>query len=119
MNPFFNAGHIAVWLLFAGLFFPRLTLLVAWLSSRYPPNTIPDLFNVAFWLFVPRFLMAYYIYTDQGTNNIWFWAYIVTGVVGMFGETHFANRKIFRRKSVTQRTSDGKVVTTTTTIEEV
>jgi hypothetical protein len=113
MNSFFYAGHIALWLLFAGLFFPRLTLLFAWLSSHYPANTIPDLFNLAFWLFVPRFLMAYYIYTDQGTNNFWFWAYIVTGVVGMFGESHIARRKIFRRSVTQQRSASGNVVTTT------
>ena len=104
---------------FAGLFFPRLALLFAWLSSHYPANTVPDVFNVAFWLFVPRFLMAYYIYTDQGTNNIWFWAYIVTGVVGMFGESHLANRQIFRRKSITRQTAPNGDVVTTTVEEEV
>jgi hypothetical protein len=113
MNPFFSAGHIALWLLFAGLFFPRLALAFAWLSTSYPSNNVPDLLNLVLWLFIPRFLMAFYIYTDQGSNNIWFWAYIVTGVVGAFGETRFADRRIFRRKRVIrQTTANGDKVTT-------
>ena len=77
-------GHIAVWLLVVGLFLPRLGLFLAWLVMAYPPNALPDLLNFALWLFVPRFLMAYYIYTDIGPNNLWFWAYIITGIIGFF-----------------------------------
>ena len=82
-TPLLETGHIALWLLITGLFFPRLALFVAWLGTgTYPPNTLPDLLNFVSWLFFPRFLMAYYIYTDVGVNNLWFWAYLVTGVAG-------------------------------------
>ena len=33
MDPLFATGHIALWLLIAGLFFPRLALLFAWLGT--------------------------------------------------------------------------------------
>jgi hypothetical protein len=111
-NDFLAAGHIALWLLVAGLFFPRLALFVAWLGSGYPHNELPDLLNFAMWLCFPRFLMAYYIYTDIGTNNIWFWAYIATGIAGFFGETGYVRRRIVRRTTVSR---DGN---TTTTVEE-
>ena len=112
-NVFLSTGHIALWLLVAGLFLPRLTLFVAWLGSGiYPANTLPDLLNFALWLFFPRFLMAFYIYTDMGFNNVWFWAYIATGIVGFFGETGYAHRRIIRRTTVSR---DG---TSTTTVEE-
>ena len=114
INTLLATGHIALWLLIAGLFFPRLALLVAWLGTgTYPPNTLPDLLNFVSWLFFPRFLMAYYIYTDMGTNNIWFWAYIVLGIAGFVGETGYARRRVVRRTTVS---GDG---TTTTTVEDV
>jgi hypothetical protein len=113
INSLFATGHIALWLLIAGLFFPRLALFVAWLGTgTYPPNSLPLLLNFVSWLFLPRFLMAYYIYTDMGTNNLWFWAYIVIGIVGFFGETGYAHRRVVRRTTVSR---DG---TTTTTVEE-
>ena len=112
MNSLLATGHIALWLLIAGLFFPRLALFVAWLGTgTYPPNALPDLLNFASWLFFPRFLMAYYIYVDMGTNNLWFWAYIVLGILGCFGETGYVRRRVTRRTTVSR---DG----TTTTVEE-
>lgn len=105
-------GHIALWLLLLGLFFPRLALFIAWLEpGAYPPNTLPLLANFVAWLCLPRFLMAYYIYTDIGPNNIWFWAYLLLGIVGIFGETGYVRRRITR----TTRHTDGS---TTTTVEE-
>jgi len=108
-----NTGPIALWLMVAGLFFPRLALLIAWLGTgTYPPNPLSDLVNLIAWLFVPRFLMAYYIYINIGPNNLWFWAYIVLGLVGMVGEGGYAHRRIIRRTTVSR---DGN---TTTTVEE-
>ena len=56
--------------------------------------------------------MAYYIYLDIGTNNLWFWAYIVLGIAGFIGETGYTHRRVTRRTTVTR---DGA---TTTTVEE-
>jgi hypothetical protein len=113
MNSLLATGPIALWLLILGLFFPRVALLVAWLGTgTYPPNPLPDLVNFVSWLFLPRFLMAYYIYLDIGTNNLWFWAYIVLGIAGFIGETGYTHRRVTRRTTVTR---DGA---TTTTVEE-
>ena len=106
-------GHIALWLLILGLIFPRLALFIAWLEpGAYPANSLPVLVNFVSWLFFPRFLMAFYVYTDIGMNNIWFWAYIVTGIAGFFGESGYVRRRVVRRTTVSR---DG---TTTTTVEE-
>ena len=113
MDTLFATGHIALWLLIVGLFFPRLALFIAWMGTgTYPQNTLPDLLNFVCWLFLPRFLMAYYIYTDMGFDNLWFWAYVVLGIAGLFGETGYAHRRVTRRTTVQP---DGS---TTTTIEE-
>jgi hypothetical protein len=112
-NAFLSTGHMALWFLVAGLFLPRLTLFAAWLGMGvYPANPLPDLLNFALWLLFPRFLIAFYIYTDMGPNNVWFWAYIATGIAGFFGETGYARRRIVRRTTVSR---DGR---TTTTVEE-
>jgi hypothetical protein len=112
-NTLLATGPIALWLLITGLVFPRLALFIAWLGAgTYPPNPLPDLLNFFLWLFVPRFLMAFYIYTDIGVNNLWFWAYIVTGIAGAFGETGYVRHRVVRRTTVTR---DGR---TTTTVEE-
>ena len=116
MNPaaLLQSGHIDTWILLLGLLLPRLALfLAAFVVGDYPHNTLPVLFNFLGWLFIPRFLMAYYIYTDMGPNNVWFLAYLVTGVVGFFGETGFMRRRVTRRTTVTR--GDG---TSTTTVEE-
>jgi hypothetical protein len=113
MNTFLAPGHIALWLLIAGLFFPRLALFIAWLGTgTYPPNTLAPLLNFVLWLLLPRFLMAFYIYTDNGTNNVWFWAYIVTGILGFLGESGYVRRRAVRRTTVTRNGN------TTTTVEE-
>ncbi len=113
INALFATGHIELWLLLAGLFFPRLALLFAFLGTgTYPPNVLPILLNFFSWLLFPRFLMAYYIYTDSGTGNFWFWSYVAIGFVGFFGESGFFHRRIIRRTEIMR---DGK---TTTTVEE-
>ena len=112
VNTLLATGHLGLLLLVMGLFLPRFTLFVAWLLNGYPPNTVPDLLNFVLWLVVPRFLIAFYIYTDIGTANLWFWAYLVTGIAGMVGETGYARHRIVRRTTVSR---DGR---TTTTVEE-
>ena len=104
-------GHITVWVLLLGLFFPRFALFLAWLELVYPPNPLPPLVNFVSWLFFPRFLMAYYIYIQEGPNNLWFWAYVILGIVGIFGESGYVHRRFTR----TTKNPDGSV---TTTVEE-
>jgi hypothetical protein len=114
MNELLVTGHISIFLLIAGLFFPRLSLaLAAFVFGGYPANPLSDLANFFLWLFVPRFLMAYYISLDMGMNNLWFWAYVVTGIMGLFGEPEFVRRRARRRTTVTRNGN------TTTTVEEV
>jgi hypothetical protein len=112
-NAFLATGHIALWMLVLGLFLPRLTLFLAWLGPGIAAaDALAPLVNFIGWLFLPRFLFAFYIYSDMGPNNIWFWAYLATGIAGFFGETGYARHRIVRRTTVSR---DGR---TTTIVEE-
>jgi hypothetical protein len=112
-NSLLATGTIAPWVLILGLFLPRVALFFAALDGNaYPPNPLPDLVNFVLWLIVPRFLMAYYVFLDIGTANIWFWAYVALGIAGAFGETGYVRHRIIRRTTVSR---DGR---TTTTVEE-
>jgi len=115
MNSLLATGHLSLVLLLVGLVFPRLTLaLAALVFGGYPANPLSDLANFILWLLVPRFLMAYSISLDIGIDNVWFWAYIVTGLAGLFGEPSFVHRRVVRRRTIVSR-GDG----TTETVEEV
>jgi len=34
----------------------------------------------------------------MGSNNLWFWAYLVLGIVGFFGESGFVRGRVSRRR---------------------
>jgi hypothetical protein len=117
MTPLLATGHISVWLLLGGLFFPRLALLLAaFVFGGYPANPLSDLANFILWLLVPRFLIAYCIAIAAGMENVWFWAYVVTGIMGLFGEPGFVHRRVVRRRTIVSRNVG--TTTTTTEIEE-
>jgi hypothetical protein len=113
MNSLFATGHLSLLFLVVGLFLPRLTLAVAWIMAAYPANTLPDVLNFVLWLFFPRFLIAFYIYSDIGSANIWFWAYVAAGIAGLLGESGVVNRRVIRRRTTVTRNGN-----TTTTVEE-
>ncbi len=117
MDNLFATGHLALWLLLAGLFFPRISLLIAaFLAGPYPANPLSPIVNVALWAFFPRFLIAYYISLDMGINNFWFWAYVVLGLAGLFGESSAVRHRVIRRTTVAR---NGQVISTTVEEEEV
>jgi hypothetical protein len=66
-----------------GLFFPRITLLCTYfISDTMPANPSPFALDVIGAIFLPRFLIAGYVWFNQGIDG-WFWAYIIFGVLGL------------------------------------
>lgn len=59
------------YLLFFSLFFPRLTLFVAWMAGGIPPNAVPFWFEFILVLFLPRALICFYIISTLGTSSGW------------------------------------------------
>lgn len=70
-------------LLFFSLFFPRLSLFIAWLAGGIPPNNVPLFFDVLGTLMFPRLLIMYYIiYADLGVG--WLIAHIIALIIKLF-----------------------------------
>jgi hypothetical protein len=69
-------------LLFFSLFFPRITLLLAYIAGGIPVNNVPLFFDVLGALVFPRILIMYYIvYADLGTG--WLIAHIIALIIKM------------------------------------
>jgi len=66
--------------LFFSLFFPRISLLIAYLAGGIPFNNVPLFFDVLGALIFPRLLIMYYIvYADLGTG--WLIAHIIALII--------------------------------------
>lgn len=70
-------------LLFFGLFFPRISLWVAWLTGAIPPNTVPFWFEFFLTLFLPRALICFYIVTTLGWDSGWLIAHGIAWFVAV------------------------------------
>ncbi len=83
-------------LLFFGLFFPRISLWVAWLNGAIPPNTVPFVFEFFLTLFLPRALICFYIITTLGWNSNWL---IAHGIFWFFAFSASVVRTANREKA--------------------
>lgn len=80
MNFFltFPVHSIPLWFLVLSLFLPRLCILVAWLQHSMPhfiPSAV-SLIPILVWVLVPRILILFWIYQDQGIT-IWFLIHVI------------------------------------------
>jgi len=69
-------------LLLFSLFFPRISLFIAYLAGGIPHNNVPLFFDVLGSLVFPRLLIMYYIvYADLGIG--WLIAHIIAFIIKM------------------------------------
>jgi hypothetical protein len=64
-------NDIATWFLLLSLFFPRITLLIAYFTNSIPANNIPFIGDLFMAILVPRVLVLLYIFTNLGFGG-WF-----------------------------------------------
>lgn len=78
------------------LFFPRITMLVAYFMNpaAYPANEVPQWADILLGIMFPRILILIYIYQNMGYENIWFVAHLVVAVLAYFG----GSRETVRRR---------------------
>ena len=80
---------IPIWFLVLSLFLPRVCILVAWFQHTMP-QYIPNpagLLQIIVALLVPRILILFWIYQDQGIT-IWFLLHVIALLVAWGGGGH-------------------------------
>ncbi len=78
MNLDLNTHTIPLWFLVLSLFLPRLCIVLAWLQHsmvRYIPPTV-GVIPAIIALLIPRLLILFWIYTDQGLG-LWFLIHLI------------------------------------------
>ena len=92
LNLTFVVNRLPLWFLVFALFLPRIAMLVAWfqgvLASFHLQGIIPPLV----WLFLPRVLVLYLIYVDQGLT-LWFLVHLVVALLVWGGGGHQISRR--------------------------
>lgn len=68
------------WFLLFSLFFPRICLIIAWVSGSIPPNNTPFILDFLLAIIFPRVLILFYIYTNMGFHP-WFWIHLIVIVL--------------------------------------
>lgn len=89
---------IPVWFLVLSLFLPRICIVVAWFQHNMPQFIPPqvNLLQIIVAVLIPRILILFWIYTDQGVT-IWFLLHAIALVISWGGG---GTRVISRRRVV-------------------
>jgi len=90
---------IPFWFLVLSLFLPRICIVVAWFEHSMPayiPSTV-GIIPVIVALLVPRLLILFWIFTDQGIT-MWFLLHVIALLMAYGGGGH----RYYRRRRVVE-----------------
>jgi hypothetical protein len=83
---------LPLWFLVFALFLPRIALAVYWLESAMLPFHLHGWLPLAVAILLPRVLVLYLIYLDQGVS-LWFLVHLVTAVLVWGGSGSYHSRR--------------------------
>lgn len=83
---------LPLWFLVFSLFLPRIALAVYWLENGIQPFHLHGWIPLVAAIIVPRALVLYLIYLDQGFG-LWFLIHLVTAVVVWAGSGSYHSRR--------------------------
>lgn len=96
----FPVHTIPLWFLVLSLFLPRICILVAWLQHSLPTAFIPtsaSLIEIIVAILIPRILILFWIYQDQGIT-IWFLLHVIALIIAWGG----GSRRVITRRRVVE-----------------
>lgn len=98
MNGTINLAthNLPLWFLLVALVLPRLAMAVMWLEGLLVPFHLQPLIGILFWALLPRALVLYLIYLDQGVSG-WFLIHLVVGIMVWLGGGNEVRRRRRRR----------------------
>jgi hypothetical protein len=80
------------WFLVLALFLPRLSVAILWLENALVPFHLGGILPPIAWLILPRALVLYLIYLDQGIS-LWFIIHLIAACMMWGGSTHYHTRR--------------------------
>jgi hypothetical protein len=90
------AHALPLWFLVFSLFLPRIALFVLWLESALTPFHLYGILPLIVAILLPRVLILYLIYLDQGIS-LWFIIHLVVALMVWGGSGNYHSRR--RRRS--------------------
>ncbi len=84
--------RLPLWFLVFALFLPRLSLIVAWFQGVLVPFHLQGVIPLLFWLLLPRVLVLFLIYVDQGLS-LWFVIHLVVALLVWGGSGRYHSRR--------------------------
>ncbi|HEY4380176.1 MAG TPA: hypothetical protein VGN01_07510 [Acidobacteriaceae bacterium] len=83
---------LPLWFLVFSLFLPRLALFLLWLGAELTPFHLQGWVPLAFAILLPRLLVLYLIYLDQGLG-LWFVIHLVALLMVWGGSGGYHSRR--------------------------
>lgn len=83
---------LPLWFLVFALFLPRIALAVYWLETGIVPFHLHGWIPLVVAILLPRALVLYLIYLDQGVG-LWFVIHLVTAIVVWTGSGSYHSRR--------------------------
>ena len=91
---------LPLWFLVFSLFLPRLALLVYWLDGQALPFHVHGWLPLAVAILLPRLLVLYLIYIDQGVG-FWFVVHLIAAlVIFASGGRYQTKRRLDRQRAI-------------------
>ncbi len=84
--------QLPLWFLVFALFLPRLAMLIAWFQGSLIPFHLQGFLPAIVWLLLPRVLVCYLIYLDQGLS-LWFVIHAVVALLVWGGSGSYHTRR--------------------------
>ncbi|MCU1319918.1 MAG: hypothetical protein JWP98_1436, partial [Edaphobacter sp.] len=84
--------RLPFWFLVFALFLPRVSLVVAWFQGVLIPFHLQGLIPLLFAILLPRVLILFLIYVDQGLS-LWFVIHLVVALLFWCGGGHQMQRR--------------------------
>ena len=95
INLAFVVNRLPLWFLVFTLFLPRIAMAVAWVQGILVSFHLNGIVPPLFWLFLPRVLVLYLIYVDQGLT-LWFLVHLLVALMVWGGGGHQVRRRTRR-----------------------
>jgi hypothetical protein len=84
--------RLPLWFLIFSLFLPRIALVIAWVQGNVAPFHLVGLLPLLVAILIPRVLILYLIYLDQGIG-LWFLIHLIVAIVVWSGSGSYYRRR--------------------------